>query len=90
MSQLIGNGSQPGDWEELEVFCVGLGPRGFKRKAGRSRVNRETHARIWGGLEVKFLRSTRHFNQRATLDTPTYSVLSYLISPLTTLSSIRR
>jgi len=59
MSQLIGNGSQPGDWEELEVFCVGLGPRGFKRKAGRSRVNREIHARICGGLEVKFLRSTR-------------------------------
>jgi hypothetical protein len=59
MSQLTGNGSQPGDWEELEIFCVGLGPRGFKRKAGRSRVNREIHARICGGLEVKFLRSTR-------------------------------
>jgi hypothetical protein len=54
MSQLTGNGSQPGDWEELEIFCVGLGPRGFKRKAGRSRVNREIHARICGGLEVKF------------------------------------
>ena len=62
MSQLTGSGSQPVDWEGLEIFCVGLRPRGFKRKAGRSRVNREIHARICGGLEVKFLRSTRRLN----------------------------
>ena len=57
------NGSQPGDWEELDFFfCVGLKPRGFKRMAGRSRMNREVHVRNWGGLEVKFLRSTRLCN----------------------------
>ena len=39
--------------------CVGLKPRGFKRKAGRSRVTGDCHARFCGGLEVKFLRSTR-------------------------------
>jgi hypothetical protein len=27
-------------------FCVGLRSRDFKRKAGRSRVNREIHARF--------------------------------------------
>jgi hypothetical protein len=27
--------------------------------AGRSRMNREVHVRICGGLEVRFLRSTR-------------------------------
>ncbi len=72
MSQLTGSGSQPGDWEELEIFCVGLRPRGFKRKAGRGCVNREIHARICGGLEVKFFRSTRPFtferNSRTTIN----------------------
>jgi len=29
------------------------------RRAGTSRMNREIHVRICGGLEVKFLRSTR-------------------------------
>ena len=67
MSQLTGSGSQPGNWEELEIFCVGLRPRGFKRKAGRSRVNREIQARICGGLEVKFLRSIRPYRQRSCL-----------------------
>jgi hypothetical protein len=40
-------------------FCVGLKPRGFKRMAGRSRMNREVHVRFCGGLEVRLLRSTR-------------------------------
>ena len=30
-----------------------------KRKAGTSRMSREAHVRICGGLEVRFLRSTR-------------------------------
>jgi len=45
--------------EELDTFCVGLRPRGFKRMVGMSRMNREIHVRFCGGLEVKFLRSTR-------------------------------
>jgi hypothetical protein len=40
-------------------LCVGVGPRGFTRKARTSRMNREIHVRICGGLEVRFLRSTR-------------------------------
>ena len=28
-------------------------------RAGTSRMSREAHVRIWGGLEVQFLRSTR-------------------------------
>jgi hypothetical protein len=46
MSQLALSDSQPGDWEELDTLCVGLTPRGFKRMAGKSRVNREVHARF--------------------------------------------
>ena len=46
-------------WEEPLSLCVGLRPRGFKRTAGTSRMNREIHVRICGGLEVRFLRSTR-------------------------------
>ena len=59
MSQLEERFSQPKYWEELISFCVGLRPRGFKKKAGTSRMNREVHVRFCGGLEVKFLRSTR-------------------------------
>jgi len=46
-------------WEELISFCVGLKLRGFKRMVDSSRMNREVHVRCCGGLEVKFLRSTR-------------------------------
>ena len=59
MSQLEERFSQPEYWEELISFCVGLKLRGFKRMADRSRMNREVHVRFCGGLEVKFLRSTR-------------------------------
>ena len=59
MSQLAISDSQPGDWEELEIFCVVLRPKGFKSMAGRSRMNREVHVRCCGGLDVRFLRSTR-------------------------------
>jgi hypothetical protein len=59
MSQLEERFSQPEYWEELISFCVGLKLRGFKRMADRSRMNREVHVRCCGGLEVKFLRSTR-------------------------------
>ena len=45
--------------EEPGSFCVGLKPQGLKRKAGRSRVNREVHARFCEGLGVKFPRATR-------------------------------
>jgi len=38
---------------------VGLPPRGGARMAGTSRMSREAHVRICGGLEVRFLRSTR-------------------------------
>ncbi|UCD32820.1 MAG: hypothetical protein JSV38_02735, partial [Desulfobacterales bacterium] len=44
---------------ELISFCVGLKLKGFKRMADRSRMNREVHVRFCGGLEVRFLRSTR-------------------------------
>jgi hypothetical protein len=60
MSQLVERFSQPEYWEELISFYVGLKLRGFKRMADRSRMNREVHVRCCGGLEVKFLRSTRH------------------------------
>ena len=40
-------------------LCVDLKSRGFKRMAGTSRMSREAHVRICGGLEVRFLRSTR-------------------------------
>ena len=63
MSQLVERFSQPGYWEELISFNVGLKPRGFKRMADRSRMNREVHVRFCGGLEVKFLRSTRLWDQ---------------------------
>jgi hypothetical protein len=59
MSQFVERFSQPVYWEELISFNVGLKPRGFKRMADRSRMNREVHVRFCGGLEVKFLRSTR-------------------------------
>jgi hypothetical protein len=69
MSQLEERFSQPEYWEELISFCVGLKLRGFKRMADRSRMNREVHVRICGGLEVKFLRSTRLHKERATTST---------------------
>ncbi len=60
MSQLEERFSQPRQsGEELISFCVGLMLRGVKFMADRSRMNREVHVRICGGLEVKFLRSTR-------------------------------
>ena len=59
MSQLEERFSQPEYWEELISFYVGLKLKGFKRMADRSRMNREVHVRFCGGLEVKFLRSTR-------------------------------
>jgi hypothetical protein len=59
MSQLEERFSQPKYWEELISFCVGWKLKGFKRMADRSRMNREVHVRFCGGLEVKFLRSTR-------------------------------
>jgi hypothetical protein len=45
MSQLAASDGQPGNWEEPGSFCVGFRPQGLKSKAGRSRVNREVHAR---------------------------------------------
>jgi hypothetical protein len=36
-----------------------LKSRGFKKMADTSRMSREAHVRICGGLEVRFLRSTR-------------------------------
>ena len=59
MSQLKGRSSQPGSWEELISSCVGLKPEGLKRMAGTSRMSREVHVRICGGLVVRVLRSTR-------------------------------
>ena len=41
--------------------------------ADRSRMNREVHVRICGGLEVKFLRSTRLKSKYQTPDFLTYS-----------------
>ena len=46
MSQFVERFSQPGYWEELISFNVGLKPRGFKRMADRSRMNREVHVRM--------------------------------------------
>jgi hypothetical protein len=37
---------QPGNWEEPGTFCVGFRLQGLKRKADRSGVNREVHARF--------------------------------------------
>jgi hypothetical protein len=56
MSQLTGNGSQPGDWEELEIFCVGLGPRGFRLGTERFQEkgwqepceSRDSRTDLWG------------------------------------------
>ena len=59
MSQLAASEGQPGNWEEPGSFCVGLKLRGLKRKAGRSRVNREVHARICGSVGVRFPCATR-------------------------------
>ena len=42
-------------------LSVGLKPRDYKRKADRSRVNREIHPRFCGGSVAKVLRSTRPF-----------------------------
>jgi hypothetical protein len=61
MSQFIGSTGQPGDWEEPNRSMSACGLRGFKRKAGTSRMSREAHVRICGGLEVRFLRSTRRY-----------------------------
>jgi hypothetical protein len=49
------------------LFYVGLWPRGCKRKARTSRMSREAHVRICGGLEVRFLRSTRRHKGGANL-----------------------
>ncbi len=50
---------------------VGLPPRGGSRMAGTSRMSREAHVRICGGLEVKFLRSTR---PAASCRSPSYQL----------------
>jgi hypothetical protein len=59
MSQLVGSDSHQETGRGCFISCIGLGLRGSKSKVGRSRMNREIHVRFWGGLEVKFLRSTR-------------------------------
>ena len=59
MSQLKEDMRPTRQWEEPLSLYVGLRPRGFKRRAGTSRMSREAHVRICGGLEVRFLRSTR-------------------------------
>jgi len=41
---------------------VGLRPRGFKRKAGRSRVNREVQVGLCESVGVRFPRATRPLN----------------------------
>jgi len=61
MSQLTGTMGQPAMGGAHSLW-VGLRPRGLKRMAGTSRMNREIHVRNCGGLEVKFLRSTRQEN----------------------------
>jgi len=53
MSQFVERFSQPGYWEELISFNVGLKPRGFKSMAGRSRMNREVHVRFCGGCALQ-------------------------------------
>ncbi len=58
MSQLTETMGQP-VMGGTHALCVGVRPRGFTRMAGTSRMNREVHVRNCGGLEVKFLRSTR-------------------------------
>ncbi len=40
-------------------YTLALKPEGFNGTADRSRMSREAHVRISGGLEVKSLRSTR-------------------------------
>lgn len=40
-------------------LCVASGSRGVEGTAGTSRMNREVHVRICGGLEVRFLWPTR-------------------------------
>ena len=59
MSQLEERFGQQEYWEELISFFAGLKLRGFKSMVDRSRMNREVHVWFCGGLEVKFLRSTR-------------------------------
>jgi len=59
MSRLTGSLGQPERVGGALSFCVGLKSKGFKRKAGTSRMSREAHVRICGGLVVRFLRSTR-------------------------------
>ena len=59
MSQLTGSWGQPDELGGALSVCVGLKSEGFKSKAGTSRMSREVHVRICGGLVVRFLRSTR-------------------------------
>jgi hypothetical protein len=75
MSQLIETASQPGNWEELKFFYVGLELRGFKKMADRSRMTGDCHVRICGRLRGRFPRPTRLEH----IHTGTKS-LTYLIS----------
>ncbi len=59
MRQLKGRTCQPGYREEQVLSTVALRRRRPKGMAGTSRMSREAHVRICGGLEVQFLRSTR-------------------------------
>jgi hypothetical protein len=59
MSQLTGSWGQPNELGGALSVCVGLKSGGFRSKAGTSRMSREAHVRICGGLVVRFLRSTR-------------------------------
>ena len=59
MSQLAASDGQPGNWEEPDFFLRRLETARFQEKAGRSRVNREVHARICGSVGVRFPCATR-------------------------------
>ena len=60
MSQFARGGSQPSAGEELDYLLRRLEIcGGFKRRAGRSRMNREVHVRFCEGVGVKFPRATR-------------------------------
>ena len=63
MSQLTENRSQPDSGEELNIFCVGLRPRGFKKMAGKSLVTGDRHAGFCEGLGVRLPRAARLFTR---------------------------
>ena len=59
MSQLTGSWGRPDQLGRVVSVGVGLESKGFRSEAGTSRMSREVHVRICGGLVVRFLRSTR-------------------------------